>query len=673
MLNNELVREGESSPTLFIGIDLGTTYSSVSIFDTLKNQPVILGTSDGMLIDSTLFFSNQGKLQDVESASTIHCFQYWKSCISKGFGEVDKAVIKANNGCLKDRDGLPVYEFEIQKRSRGTQRVGGSKQTNPLTRGKITRSKRFGKRDKQTTQSEDTLQQKEEKMETTETKKPQEEVTVVRYMPEEIGLIILKKLRKLIENYAGISEDTTIHAVITIPAAYTQAQKEATITMAKAAKIDATLLAEPTAAALDYFHSIKDTLTTKQRLLIFDFGGGTLDVDLIDVSRENGKFDFNVLASNGNSDLGGRNFDLNMNVKVKEMIEETLEGEEGFENFEWTPKLNTVLRSELLKVKMELSREEDVIIDLNKIVKNSSQTIMITRKEFDEWNAKEYKNAMTLIDECFKNTKGTITEDSVDKVLLIGGTSQIPMIRQMLSERFGKEKIVSNLDLMEAVVKGGCIHAYENCSIENVLPADIKLERFDGTTTTIFERNTRVPVEKRIVVIPEQDGATELNIKLYEGNYSVATMNQLIYDKLHKGLAGVDRDEAYIELIFSCDKYASMDIKMIDYNIEDDDENEDGVVVGNDNLQLRKCQSIFSTINEIISESCDDQTKKEFEVLGKELVDKGELAVLLSTLQQLKTNSKEFIKDIKETSVSQLFGQMKMGETSLLNGQSDWK
>ncbi|BFU25070.1 heat shock protein 70, putative [Entamoeba histolytica HM-1:IMSS-B] len=407
---------------------------------------------------------------------------------------------------------------------------------------------------------------------------------------------ILKKLKDLYCEKVKIDKNTTINPVITIPAGFNHKQRQVISHIANEININPTFIHEPTAAALYYLDITKDKIENPTKLLVFDFGGGTLDITCIEMKlNTEGKPVFNILCTNGNNELGGNNFDENLYKAILSKIEQrgniksqTMSSQE----------FKQKLRNRVISAKYELSQyNETTIVIPDPDISDDDSTfdeneIKVTREFFDDINSSEYKKAMDLIDGALDMAK--LQSNDIDKVLLVGGSSCIPKVKDLIQKKFGIEKIIQGINPLTAVVLGAVTYSREKCvTINEVLPKDIKIERFDGTTITIFKANEKLPLKRTISITPSEDNVENIKISLYEGNYSVASMNDLIDEIIFSNLAKVSIDDAYIEMTFECDKSGSLKISVIDFNNDVEQQ-----VQIRTKINFTTKQEVFSSIEE---------------------------------------------------------------------------
>ncbi|GAB1218782.1 hypothetical protein ENUP19_0003G0070 [Entamoeba nuttalli] len=326
-----------------------------------------------------------------------------------------------------------------------------------------------------------------------------------------------------------------------------------------------------------------------------------------------GKPVFDILCTNGNNELGGNNFDENLYNAILKMIKQ--------EDYIKTQSMSSsefkkTLRSSVIKAKYELSRynETTILIPNTAICDDDNsddstfdeKEIKVTRELFDDINSSEYKKAMDLIDSALDMAK--LQSNDIDKVLLVGGSSCIPKVKDLIQKKFGKEKIIQGISPLTAVVFGAVVYSREkSITINEVLPKDIKIERFDGTTITIFKANEKLPLKRTIPITPSEDNAESIKISLYEGNYSVASMNDLVDEIVFSNLAKVSINDAYIEMTFECDKSGSLKISIIDFNNDYEQQ-----VHIRTKINFTRKQDVFNPIEEHLQFINEDDVKNPY-------------------------------------------------------------
>lgn len=370
------------------------------------------------------------------------------------------------------------------------------------------------------------------------------EVNGNQYSPSQIGAFILTKMKETAEAYLGRSVS---NAVITVPAYFNDAQRQATKDAGKIAGLDVKrIINEPTAAALSYGMNNKEGLVA-----VFDLGGGTFDVSILEIS--NGVFE--VKATNGDTFLGGEDFD---NTLLDYLVAE-FKKSEGIDLSKDRLALQR-LREAAEKAKVELSSSSQTDVNLPFITADASGAkhlnITLTRSKFENLVNHLIERTRDPCKNCLKDAGVSIKE--VDEVLLVGGMTRVPKVQEIVSEIFGKQPSKGvNPDeavAMGAAIQGGILRGdVKELLLLDVTPLSLGIETLGGVFTRLINRNTTIPTKKSQVFSTAADGQTQVGVRVLQGEREMASDNKLLGEFELVGIPPAPRGVPQIEVTFDID------------------------------------------------------------------------------------------------------------------------
>lgn len=366
-----------------------------------------------------------------------------------------------------------------------------------------------------------------------------------QYTPQEISAMILQKLKSDAESYLG---ETVTQAVITVPAYFSDSQRQATKDAGKIAGLEVLrIINEPTAAALAYGLDKEHD----QKILVFDLGGGTFDVSILEI----GDGVFEVLATSGNNRLGGDDFDQ----KVIDYMCETFKRENGIDLRNDKMAMQR-LKEGAEKAKIELSGVATTNINLPFITADASGPkhldMTLTRAKFDELTADLVEKTMGPTRQALQDAG--LSPDKIDKILMVGGSTRILAVQEAVKKYFGKEPF-KGINPDECVAVGAAIQAgvltgeVKDLLLLDVTPLSLGIETLGGVCTKLIERNTTIPTKKSQIFSTAADGQTSVEIHVLQGEREMAAYNKTLGRFQLTGIPPAPRGVPQIEVTFDID------------------------------------------------------------------------------------------------------------------------
>lgn len=366
------------------------------------------------------------------------------------------------------------------------------------------------------------------------------------YSPEEISAMILQKIKSDVESYLG---EPVTQAVITVPAYFTDSQRQATKDAGKIAGLEVKrIINEPTAAALAYG---MDKDTQQHKIMVFDLGGGTFDVSILEI----GDGVFEVLATRGNNRLGGDDFDETlMNYMVSEFKREN--------GIDLSTDLTAMqrLKDAAEKAKKELSTTMTTNVNLPFITAVNGNPVHlnmdIKRSKFEELTASLVDKTLVPVREALNDA--SLTASEIDKVLLVGGSTRIPAVQEAVKKLIGKEpqKDINPDECVAigAAIQGGVLTGeVKDLLLLDVTPLSLGIETMGGVMTRLIERNTTIPAKKSQIFSTAADGQTAVDIHVLQGEREFAKDNTTLGRFQLTGIPAAPRGVPQIEVTFDID------------------------------------------------------------------------------------------------------------------------
>ncbi len=378
-----------------------------------------------------------------------------------------------------------------------------------------------------------------------------------KHTPQEISAMILQKLKRDAEEYLG---EEVKQAVITVPAYFTDAQRQATKDAGAIAGLEVLrIINEPTAASLAYGMNKQG----EAKLLVFDLGGGTFDVSVLDV----GDGVFEVLATHGDNRLGGDDWDM----KIVDWMVDEFKKSEGID-LSKDKMAYQRLREAAEKAKIELSSMSETSISLPFITANETgpkhMELSLSRAKFEELTSDLLARVVGPVKRALEDSD--LSASDIDKVLLVGGSTRMPMVQRKIKELLDKEA-TKGINPDECVAAGAAIQGAimtgdtdKNIVLVDVAPLSMGIETLGGVCTRIIERNTAIPVTKSQIFTTAADNQTQVEIKVLQGERSMAADNVVLGTFVLDGIPPAPRGIPQVEVSFNIDVNGILNVKATD-------------------------------------------------------------------------------------------------------------
>jgi len=508
--------------------------------------------------------------------------------------------------------------------------------------------------------------------------------------PPQVSAEILKKMKKTAEDYLGTDVK---EAVITVPAYFNDSQRQATKDAGKIAGLEVKrIINEPTAAALAYG---LDKGKGDSVIAVYDLGGGTFDISIIEISEVDGEHQFEVLSTNGDTFRGGEDFDL----RLIDFFVEEFKKDSGFD-LKSDPLALQRLKEAAEKAKIELSSSEQTEVNLPYITADASGpkhfVQKITRAKLESLVEDLVDRSISPLETALKDAK--LTKDKIDDILLVGGQTRMPLVQKKVQDFFGKEPR-KDLNPDEAVAIGAAIQGSvlsgdtKDVLLLDVTPLTLGIETLGGVATPLIEKNTTIPTQKSQVFSTAEDNQTAVTVHVIQGERKQAAQNKSLGQFNLTDIPPAARGMPQIEVSFDLDANGILNVsakdknsgkeqsivikassglsdedieKMVkdaEANAEDDAKFEELVKVKNNADML--CHATRKTVSDS-GDKLSDEEKEQIEVAVKGLED----AVKAENVEQIEEATKA-LNDVLTPLSSKLYNQQQDGQPNTSEGTED--
>ena len=475
------------------------------------------------------------------------------------------------------------------------------------------------------------------------------------YQAEEISAMVLGKMKSIAESFIG---SEVKNAVVTVPAYFNDAQRQATKDAGTIAGLNVLrIINEPTAAAIAY--GLEKSSDKEKNVLIFDLGGGTFDISALSI--DDGVFE--VKATAGDTYLGGSDFD---NIIVEHLVREFKKKNKV--DLSDSPKAMRRLRTAAERAKRTLSSTTQAFIEIDSLFEGIDFSHTITRARFEAMCSDVFSRIMKPLDRVLSDAK--MSKSDIDDVVLVGGSTRIPKIQEMLSNYFGGKQLSKSINPDEAVAYGAAVQAAilsgvsdektDSMLLLDVCPLSLGVETAGGIMTVLIPRGTTIPTKKTQTFSTASDNQPGVTIQVFEGERSTTVNNNKLGEFQLSGIPPMPRGTPQIEITYEIDANSILNVSAV----EKSSGKSEKITITNDSNRLSK-----DDIEKMVSDA--EKFKQEDEIIMKKIESKNKLESYVFNLKSsvlsnddLKTKLGDDLETV-ETTVNETINWLDSGDYEL--------